>query len=243
VGAQVQWSPTSGKFTVGASYFWNKEKYDDSAVPCEFVPAAAADRALCPTAETLVSPLGLMEATYKTFSLDADFSPTSRATVFAFYSREDIFDYQTGRQSGATITFNPAWNWSSQVDDKVDSIGVGADFTLVPEKWYLSLLYNYQKVDGNNDLTAGPLARPATVGPVEDIPQYDDTEINHLEGSLRYQIDKAWSAALGGFWEKYKYSDSQTGQVLYYMPASFFLNPVNGDYKGWVAFVNLMYKF
>jgi MtrB/PioB family decaheme-associated outer membrane protein len=243
VGAQVQWSPASGKFTVGASYFWNKEKYDDSAVPCEFVPAVAADRALCPTADTLVSPLGLMEATYKTFSLDADFSPTNRATVFAFYSREDIFDYQTGRQSGATITFNPAWNWSSQVDDKVDSIGLGADFTLVPEKWFLNLLYNYQKVDGNNDLTAGPLARPATTGPVEDIPQYDDTEINHLEGSLRYQIAKAWSASLGGFWEKYTYSDSQTGQVLHYMPASFFLNPNSGDYRGWVAFVNLMYKF
>jgi hypothetical protein len=98
-------------------------------------------------------------------------------------------------------------------------------------------------VDGNNDLTAGALARPPTVGPVEDIPEYDDTEINHLEGSLTYQIAKAWSAALGGFWEKYVYKDSQTGQVLYYMPASFFLNPNSGDYKGWVAFVNLMYRF
>ena len=243
IGAQVQFSPGSGKFTVGASYFWNKDKFDDSAVPCEFVPSAAADRAICPTADTLVSPLGLMEAKYKTFSVDADFSPTNRATVFAFYSREDIFDYQTGRQSGATITFLPGWNWSSQVDDKVDSIGLGADFTLKPEKWFLNLAYHYQKVNGNNDLTAGALARPASVGPVEDIPQYDDTEINHLEGSLKYQIAKAWSAALGGFWEKYKYSDSQTGQVLYYMPASFFLNPNSGDYRGWVAFANLMYKF
>jgi MtrB/PioB family decaheme-associated outer membrane protein len=243
IGAQVQLSPGSGKLTVGASYFWNKDKYDDSQVPCGFVPSAAADRALCPTADSPTEVLGLMEATYKTFSLDADFSPTSRATLYAFYSREDIFDYQTGRQSGATINFTPALNWSSQVDDKVDSIGVGADLTLKPERWFLNLSYRYQKVNGNNDLTAGAAARPPTVGPVEDIPQYDDTEINHLEGSLRYQIAKAWSASLGGFWEKYKYSDSQTGQVLYYMPASFFLNPVNGDYRGWVAFVNLMYKF
>jgi hypothetical protein len=184
-----------------------------------------------------------MEAKYKTFSVDAGFSPTDRASLYAFYSREDVFDYQTGRQSGATITFLPGWNWSSQVDDKVDSFGAGADITLQPEKWFLSLAYHYQKVDGNNDLTAGPLARPATVGPVEDIPQYDDTEINHLEGSLKYQFAKAWSAALGGFWEKYKYSDSQTGQVLYYMPASFFLNPNSGDYRGWVAFLNVMYKF
>ena len=243
IGAQVQLSPGSGKFSVGASYFWNKDKYDDSLVPCGFVPSAAADRRLCPTADTPTTPLGLMEAKYKTFSLDADFSPTSRATVYAFYSREDIFDYQTGRQSGATVNFDPALNWSSQVDDKVDSIGVGADFTLKPEKWFLNLSYRYQKVDGNNDFTAGTAVRPPTVGPVEDIPNYDDTEINHLEGSLKYQFAKAWSAALGGFWEKYKLSDSQTGQVLYYMPASFFLNPNNGDYRGWVAFVNLMYKF
>jgi MtrB/PioB family decaheme-associated outer membrane protein len=243
VGALVQLSPGAGKFTVGASYFWNKDKYDDAPVSCnaDFGGIVGDAAKFCPNGTS--APLGLMEAKYKTFSVDADFSPSSRATLYAFYSREDIFDYQTGRQSGATLTFDPAWNWSSQVDDKVDSFGGGADFTLQPDKWFLNLSYRYQKVDGNNAFTAGALARPASVGPVEDIPQYDDTEIHHLEGSLKYQIAKTWSASFGGFWEKYKISDSQTGQVLYYMPASLFLNPNNGDYRGWVTFVSLMYRF
>ena len=147
-----------------------------------------------------------------------------------------------GRAAGR-ITFNPAWNWSSQVDDKVDSFGAGADFTLVPDKWFLNLFYRYQKVDGNNAFTAGASARPPTTGPVENIASYDDTEINHLSGRLKWQFNSAWAVALGGWWEKYVYTDDQTGQTLYYMPASFFLNPVNGSYDGWTSYANLTYKF
>jgi hypothetical protein len=129
------------------------------------------------------------------------------------------------------------------VDDKVDSIGAGADITLVPDKWFVGHFYRDQKVDGNNDFEAGALARPSTTGPVEDIAEYDDTEINHFSGKLKWQFNASWAVALGGFWEKYVYTDDQTGQTLYYMPASFFLNPVNGDYRGWVSWLSLTYTF
>ena len=243
IGIQAQVSPGDGKFTLGASYFWNKDKYDQAPVSCNGdFNGTVGDAAKFCSGGTSV-PLGLVEAKYKTFSVDADFTPTDKATVYAFFSREDVFDYQTGRQSGATLTFDPAWSWSSQVDDKVNSFGAGADFTLVPDKWFLNLFYRYQKVDGNNAFTAGSAARPANVGPVENIPTYDDTEINHVSGRLKYQFGKAWAVTLGGFWEKYVYVDSQTGQTLNYMPASFFLNPVNGDYNGWTSYLNLTYKF
>jgi hypothetical protein len=175
--------------------------------------------------------------------VDADFSPSDKVNVYAFYSREDIMDHQTGTQSGSSITFNPGWAWTTTVDDKVDSVGAGADFTLVPDRWFLDVFYRYQKVDGNNAFTAGALARPPTTGPVEDIAAYDDTEINHLSGRLKWQFAAAWAVTLGGWWEKYVYSDDQTGQTLYYMPASFFLNPVNGSYDGWTSFLNLTYRF
>jgi hypothetical protein len=98
-------------------------------------------------------------------------------------------------------------------------------------------------VDGNNHFTAGASARPPTTGPVEDIPDFDDTEINHLSAQLKWQFNPSWAVALGGWWEKYVYTDDQTGQTLYYMPASFFLNPVNGSYDGWTSYLNLTYKF
>jgi hypothetical protein len=244
LGVQAQWSPGSGKLTLGGAYFWNKDEYDGSPVSCnaDYHAGDVGDAATFCTGGT-TAPLGLMEAEYKTFSLDADFSPSEKLNVYASYSREDIMDYQTGTQSGAAITFNPGWAWTSTVDDKVDSIGAGADFTLVPDEWFLGLFYRYQKVDGNNAFTAGVLARPPTTGPVEDIAAYDDTEINHLSASLKWQFASAWAVTLGGWWEKYVYSDEQTGQTLYYMPASFFLNPVNGTYDGWTSYLNLTYRF
>lgn len=244
LGIQAQVSPGDGRFALGAAYFWNRDQYDDSPVSCnaDYHDGNVGDSATyCPGG---VSPaLGLMEAKYTTFSVDADFSPNDKTTIYAFYSREDIFDYQTGRQSGASLTFDPAWGWTSQVDDKVDSFGAGADFTLVPDKWFLNVFYRYQKVDGNNAFTAGERARPPATGPVEDITEFDDTEINHLRGNLKWQFTKTWAVSLGGFWEKYVYKDSQTGQTLYYMPSSFFLNPINNDYRGWLTWLIMSYTF
>jgi hypothetical protein len=243
IGVQLQVSPGDGKFTLAASYFWNKDKYDDAPVSCNAdFHGNVGDSATFCTGGTS-APLGLMEAKYKTFSVDADFSPSDKATIYAFYQREDIFDYQTGRQSGASLTFDPNWTWSSQVDDKVDSFGAGADFTLVPDEWFLNLFFRYQKVDGNNAFAAGSSARPPTTGPVENITNFDDTKLSHLSARLKWQFTQAWAASIGGWWEKYTLADDATGQTLYYMPASFFLNPVNGDYDGWTTYASLTYKF
>jgi MtrB/PioB family decaheme-associated outer membrane protein len=231
-GAQFQWSDPSGMFTVGASYFLNKDDYDDSPVPC------IVDSEFCPGGEQL--PLGLLEAEYTTFSLDADISPSDTTNFYAFYSREDISNFQRGRQSGAQLNFNPASNWSSTVDDKVDTVGAGANFTLVPQKWFLDFFYRYQKVDGNNAFTAGTALRPD--GP-EDIPEYDDTKINFFSTQVRYKFAGSWTLGVGGFYEDYEIVDTQTGQVLFYMPGSFFINANNGDYGAWAGWINLSYAF
>jgi hypothetical protein len=239
-GGTLQFAPESGKFTLAASYFWNQDKYDDAAVPCdglEFLPAS--ERVFC--AGGTAAPLGLQEAEYKTFSVDADISPNDRITFYGFYSREDIFDFQTGRQSAATVTFNPAFNWSSTVDDKVDTLGAGAKFALVPDKWDLDLFYRYQKVDGNNDFTAGPSLTTAT-NPFQDIPAYDDTKLAFFSAQLKYSFAKAWAVAFGGFYEDYEVTDSQDS-ILNYMPASFFLNANRGSYDAWVGWINLSYRF
>jgi hypothetical protein len=233
-GGQVQWSPSSGMVTVGASYFMNKDEYDDSLVPCQ--AANESDLQYCPGGQQPA--LGLQKAEYKTFSLDFDVSPSDVYTLYAFYSREDIMDYQTGRQSGGTLNFNPASNWGSTVDDKVDTLGAGANFTLVPEKWFFDLFYRYQKVDGNNAFDGG-----AAQGDPEDITDYDDTKINFLSAQIRYKFARDWTLGVGGFFEDYKLVDSQTGQVLNYMPGSFFINANNGDYQAWVGWLNVSYAF
>ena len=238
LGVQLQLTPSSGMVSLSAGYYLNQDKYDDSPVECQ--AATAADLQFCPGG--VQAPLGLQEAKYETFNLDFDVTPNDRYNVYVYYSREDIFDYQTGRQSGGTLNFNPTSNWSSTVDDKVDTVGAGAAVSFVPDKWILDFFYRYQNVDGNNAFTAGSALRPPAVGAV-DIPEYDDTKIHFVSAQLRHNFAEDWTFAIGSFYETYELRDTQTGSVLNYMPGSFFLNADNGDYNAWVGWLNLSYRF
>ncbi|HXV63565.1 MAG TPA: MtrB/PioB family outer membrane beta-barrel protein [Vicinamibacteria bacterium] len=238
VGAQVQYTPDSGLFSVSAAYYLNKDDYDNSPVPCD--AATSSDLAFCPGGEQV--PLGLQQLEYKTLSLDLDISPSTAYTLYVYYSREDIFDFQTGRQSGGTLNFDPTSNWSATVDDKVDSFGAGANFTLVPQTWFFDIFYRYQRVDGNNAFEAGPALRSPS-SPAEDIPLYDDTKLSFVSAQIRRKFAEAWTLGVGGFYEVFELRDTQTGSVLNYMPGSFFINANNGDYKGWVGWLNLTYSF
>jgi hypothetical protein len=95
-------------------------------------------------------------------------------------------------------------------------------------------------VDGNNAFTAGAALRPD--GP-EAIPGYDDTKINFVSAQVRYEFGGSWTVGVGGFYEEYEIQDTQTGQVLFYMPGSFFINANNGDFGAWVGWLNLSYAF
>ena len=85
------------------------------------------------------APLGLVDDAYDTFTLEANLAASERINAYAFYTWEDGDILQTGRQSGSTLNFNPNDVWSANITTKGNSFGAGADFTLVPDKWFLSL--------------------------------------------------------------------------------------------------------
>jgi hypothetical protein len=189
---------------------------------------------------------------YNTFALDASFTPSDKFNLYAFYNYEDGDILQQGRQSGATINFNTNDVWTSNITTKGDTIGAGADFTLKPDAWWLSLFYRYQKIDGNNDVTLLPgyssiygtnPALQTCVGSsgLCQIAAFDDTELSYLYGRLRYQFAKSWTAAFTLGWEEYTIDDAQTENNLNYMPASFFLQANNRDYQAWVGYLTLTY--
>jgi MtrB/PioB family decaheme-associated outer membrane protein len=221
-GGTVQIAPPSGKATLFFHYVKTAQEFDTAPVPFVIEPGSEA-------------PLGLVDSDYETFTVEGDFVPSERATFYAFYSRENIDDFQRGRQSGGTLNLNPEDTWTSTVADKVDSFGAGADFVLVPEKWDLGLFARWQKADGNNAFT-GPRE-------TEDIPLFDDTELTHVRAWLKYHIDTAWAVSVGGFFEDYEIQDAQTDGTLNYMPGSFFLATNLGDYQAWVGWINLKYSW
>jgi MtrB/PioB family decaheme-associated outer membrane protein len=221
IGANLQVSPGSGKVSVGVGYYRTNEDYKETG-------------------------LGLQNASYDEVSVDLDYTPSARWTVYGFYSFEKIGNFQRGRQSGATPSTNPLDDWTSNVDDKAHSLGAGAEVTLVPDKWFLSLSGRFQKVDGFNDLFAAPggapfQARVAFGGP-QDLTRYDDTRIATLGSELRRQVGR-WSAALGGWFEDYDVDDSNSENLGNYVPGSFFLAANDANYRALVGYLRLSYRW
>jgi MtrB/PioB family decaheme-associated outer membrane protein len=190
---------------------------------------------------------GLTRAEYDTFSADADYTPNDRFTAYAFFTHEKLVNAQRGRQSGATVSTNPLDDWTSDVEDKVDTFGAGATIAVVKDTWFLDVSGHHQKADGNNDLFSAPGGAPATartgVAGIADIPLYDDTKMTRIAGELRYAFAKAWSAAIGGFLEDYEVADSNADGLLNYVPGSFFLAANDADYRAKVGYVRFTYRW
>lgn len=183
---------------------------------------------------------GLISAKTRTFSLDADYTPSERASLFAYYNYEKLSDFQRGRQSGATVSNDARADWTSNVDDKVDTFGAGGTFNLVKDKLDLTLNGSYQRVDGNNALASPPGGTPDFAVP---IPNFDDTKLYTLGGEFGWKASKVLVLGFGGFYERYELRDAQTTGLANYVPGSFFLNPVDSDYKGHVLYVKASYAW
>ncbi|HEX6739163.1 MAG TPA: MtrB/PioB family outer membrane beta-barrel protein [Vicinamibacteria bacterium] len=221
IGANLQLTPW-GNTTVALGYLRTKDDYTETT-------------------------FGLVSAQYDTLSAEVDYAPSAKVNLFGYFTHEKIADFQRGRQSGGTVSTNPLDDWTSNVDDKADSFGGGANFVLRPDKWFLDLSGRYQKVNGNNDLSSptggAPFAARTAIGGVQDLPFYDDTKITTLQAELRYQFAKSWSATVGGWFEDYEIRDSNTQELLNYVPGSFFLAAQDGDYQAKVGYFRLSYRW
>jgi MtrB/PioB family decaheme-associated outer membrane protein len=225
-GAYVDLSP-GGKANLTFSYLKGKDRYPDTT-------------------------FGLIRSDNEAISAEVDYTPRERVNLFGFYTRENIATFQRGRQSGATVSVNPLDDWTSEIDDKVDSFGAGATLGLTKEKKIeLTLGVNYQKVDGNNDFESpvggAPEVGRRTTGGITDIPFFDDTKLYTLSAELAWHVTKALRVGLGGWYEQYQLRDLNSndisgGVVLKnYVPASFFLAAVDSDYKAHVVYVRASY--
>jgi MtrB/PioB family decaheme-associated outer membrane protein len=183
---------------------------------------------------------GLTEASYRVLSADVDYTPSERWGVYGFYSRERNVNHQRGRQSGATPSTNPLDDWTSDVEDVVDSIGAGFNVALVPDKWSWNSFARFQKVDGRNDLASPPGGAPDVGFPVE---RYDDTEIFTVSSEVAYRASSRWLLSLGGWFEDYDADDAATTGLVNYVPGSFFLAPNDGPYRSLVGWLRLTYRF
>jgi MtrB/PioB family decaheme-associated outer membrane protein len=178
---------------------------------------------------------GQQKAGSEVVSAEADYTPLERLNLFAYASRENLTSLDHGAQRGATGAPNLATEWRSDIRDRATSFGLGGSFAVVKDKAELRLQAGYQKVDGNNDLSA-------TAGAL-DIPGFDDTRIRSLSAELGVKPRPHWTVALGGFVEDFEFADSTRSGLPSYVPGGFFLVGNFGDYNAKVFYLKLSYNW
>lgn len=146
------------------------------------------------------SSFGLLEDEHYIASLDADFAPSERFSVFAFYSRENY----KNKQKASLVPFDVSSSiWRADNEDVIDTFGGGFKVLLVPRTLDLEVSYSYSKVDGEIALK-NQATDPSDFGTV------DETTYHVLDSKLNYRFLKNFVLTLGYAWEKFDYDDFNT---------------------------------
>lgn len=185
------------------------------------------------THDYYASPYGTQAASSDVVTAELDYQPAERVGLFGYASSERLTNRDRGAQRGPTGAPNPASEWTSFVRDRVNSFGVGANLALQPEKAQLTVQAGYQKVDGNNDLSAP--------GGAVDIPDFDDTRLFSLSAELSYRPRPHWTLAIGASVEDLELVDSTRSGLAAYVPGGFFLVGNFAGYDAKIFYLKLSY--
>ncbi len=205
------------------------------------------------------SPFGLVEDSHNIFSIDADYALTERVNIYAFYTHEKYKSDQKARQwsPGSTgdpyvseTTHSSASNWTAESEDKMDTVGGGLKFALIPKKLGLDVSYSYAQSKGEIR-PSSPVGSPDANDFVPvDFKQVDNTKLQTLHVKAEYTIRKGLSITLGYMWERFDIEDYET-TGFEYVPTTL-ADAYNGatlmgallkDYDVNVLYAKLTYRF
>lgn len=231
-GLEVDFTPGDGQFTFMVAYFRHKDDYPNR--PNRTVPGTTN---------------GLLDGKYDTYTLEADWNPVARFSVGGYYTYEK--DFSTTQTGGTTTTgAGPlASVLTFDGSDRADTYGANARFAISPDKWTLNFDARRQKVDGLMAITGDPagafaLARVA-YGGIQNINDYNDTDLNTVNAGLDYAITKAVVLNFGYAYEKYTFADAYSTPTSEMMPATggFYLKANDNGYKVNVVYLKLKYRW
>jgi hypothetical protein len=208
------------------------------------------------------SPLGLEEFTGWSLGGDVAYTPFPWLSFFASYMREENQYNQLSRSrpvvtttpaaavpgcvvpdptnpaaQGATCDF-PDFNWKSVSTDVINTYGVGADATLIPNRLNFKLMWTYSDADTiiRSFNPIPPALHPPTTGAAQQTTATavnfptDSTNLNTLTATLRYYLTKNWSMKAQFQWERFRESNWQTDTLGLTGPTN--LPPTTDVYLG-----------
>jgi hypothetical protein len=242
-GLEIELSPAD-KFGMSFTYYKNDREYPNRPDRAQVTSGVVTSAPIPGT------PSGLLEAKYDTYTVDVDYVPSEKAELGFWYT----YEKNTALNKWHTTTSGNLNNSLAYAgEDKGNSFGVNAAFQIVPDKWKLSFMFTQQKLDGFMDITANATGAPgccsfttgrATVGGVQDIVDYDDTEWTTANINLAYTYNAKATLSFGYAYDKYSYSDAFNANSSQFPQAVlFFMQENNGDYKANVVYTKLTVRF
>jgi hypothetical protein len=204
------------------------------------------------------TPSGLLEATYDTFTVDAEYVPSERVEFGAWYTYEKDTAtnrwHTTSTVAGTPPTYTLNNSLAYAGTDRGDSFGINGIFTIVPDKWKLSFMVTQQKIDGLMDITAletGSFYTPGRTtlippgqGGAADITDYDDTEWTTANVSLAYTYNARVTLNVGYAYDKYTFADAyNASDSLFVQSPLFFMQENNGNYTANIVYTRLTVRF
>jgi MtrB/PioB family decaheme-associated outer membrane protein len=232
------------------------------------------------------SPLGLQESTGWSISGDLAYSPFKWLSLFVNYTREE-FRYDQLSRSRPVINLGtpsaaiapgcdpgsspntvgcdfPDFNWRSVNTDTIDTYGVGADISLIPNRLAFKLTWSFSDADtiirsfnpvtpfSGQPVGTGGSPAPANQRGTATAVNFptDNTNLHTLIAALRYKLTKNWSLKGEYRWEQFRETNFQTDTIgltgLAGLPATtdvFLGARFVQDYDAHIGAVTLRYSF
>jgi MtrB/PioB family decaheme-associated outer membrane protein len=187
---------------------------------------------------------GLQNASYDTYTGEVTISPGEQWNVSAYYTREKNGSAQI---NNGTNNFPVIDDFTTQLQDTVDTAGVTGVFAISPTKATLNLGGRYQNLVGTASFITNPgstyqLARSNTGG-VQGIPNADNAKILRLDASVDYPLSPKMTLTVGAWYEDYQFSDVDSVGLQNIYPGAFFLALNDGSYHATVGYVRLGYRW
>jgi MtrB/PioB family decaheme-associated outer membrane protein len=166
------------------------------------------------------SPLWLNESTGWSLGGDLAYSPFSWLSLFVNYMREEFRYDQLSRSrpvTGTTTFDFVDFDWRSVNTDTIDTYGVGADVSLIPNRLNFKLTWSFSEADtiirSFNPVTptSGTAAQNLTATAF-NFPT-DNTSLHTLIAALRYKLTKNWSIKGEYRWEQFREDNWQTDTI------------------------------
>jgi hypothetical protein len=152
--------------------------------------------------------------------VDATWKPLDWLSLFAGYVHEEVDNtsrHKFRTPSGGQLN-NPTYDWISDVEDRYDTVRLGLDADLIPEKLKGGINWNYSI--GHTDMNQANLGTPTppnTSANATDFPGIRNSN-SMLNLFLRYWISEQFTAKVQWSFETFHQSDFRQDGLQPYNP-------------------------